>query len=580
MRPAERPPVIDAESGSGGARGAGTIRRHGRRLRRAGRRAALAAALARRGHLRDRQRRPAAARSTCSACTRTRRGRPTMGHVRNYTFGDLITRYRTMRRLRRAQPDRLRQLRPPGRERRHQGRRAPPRRSPTPAIEELSLEPAAASGRPTTGAGWSRATTRGTSAGTSGSSCGSSRPAWPTGPRRRSTGAPAARRCWPTSRSWPTAPASARATSSRSATSSSGSSRSPTTPQELLDDLDGLDWPERVKTMQRNWIGRSEGAEFDMAVVRRRRATAHRRVRFRVFTTRPDTSFGMTFCVLAPEHALVDADHHRRAARRRSRRSSRRPAAPARSTGSRRRARSTSAACATGAYALQPVHRPARADLPGRLRAGHLRHRGDHGRARPGPARLGLRRGLRPADHPHRPAARRLGRRGVHRRRPGHQQRVARRPRHGRREGARPSTGWRTQGIGERKVNFRLRDWLLSRQRFWGCPIPIVYCPDHGAVPVPDDQLPVLAPDDVEFLPTGESPLQLPRGLPQHHLPRLRRPGRPRDRHDGHLRRLVLVLPALLRPVERGRAVLRRRRSSGGCRSTSTSAASSTPSCT
>jgi leucyl-tRNA synthetase len=68
---------------------------------------------------------------------------------------------------------------------------------------------------------------------------------------------------------------------------------------------------------------------------------------------------------------------------------------------------------------------------------------------------------------------------------------------------------WLTRhGLGEHKVNFRLRDWLLSRQRFWGCPIPIVYCPTHGAVPVPDDQLPVIAPDDVEFLPTGESPLK------------------------------------------------------------------------
>jgi leucyl-tRNA synthetase len=69
------------------------------------------------------------------------------------------------------------------------------------------------------------------------------------------------------------------------------------------------------------------------------------------------------------------------------------------------------------------------------------------------------------------------------------------------------------QGIGERKVNYRLRDWLLSRQRFWGCPIPVVYCPDHGAVPVPAEQLPVLAPDDVEFRPTGESPLRFHDGF-------------------------------------------------------------------
>ena len=69
------------------------------------------------------------------------------------------------------------------------------------------------------------------------------------------------------------------------------------------------------------------------------------------------------------------------------------------------------------------------------------------------------------------------------------------------------------QGIGERKVNYRLRDWLVSRQRFWGCPIPAVYCEEHGVVPVPEDQLPIVAPDDVEFLPTGQSPLSFHEGF-------------------------------------------------------------------
>ena len=70
-------------------------------------------------------------------------------------------------------------------------------------------------------------------------------------------------------------------------------------------------------------------------------------------------------------------------------------------------------------------------------------------------------------------------------------------------------------GIGSRKVNYRLRDWLISRQRYWGCPIPVMYCPNDGIVPVPADELPILLPDDVEFRPTGESPLRFDEGFLQ-----------------------------------------------------------------
>ena len=180
--------------------------------------------------------------------------------------------------------------------------------------------------------------------------------------------------------------------------------------QRLLDDLDTIDWPEQIKLMQTNWIGRSEGAEVDFKVVGHDETLT-------VFTTRPDTLFGATYMVLAPEHPLVDAlttDERRDAVRayQDTGPASERDRAPGDRQGEDRRLHRR--------LRDQSRQRRARADLDQRLRADGLRHRRDHGGAGPRRARLRVRDQVRAADRRGDRAARRppgdaVG--GVHRRR-------------------------------------------------------------------------------------------------------------------------------------------------------------------
>jgi leucyl-tRNA synthetase len=274
--------------------------------------------------------------------------------------------------------------------------------------------------------------------------------------------------------------------------------------QELLDDLDDLEWPDKVKTMQRNWIGRSEGAEFDLRVVGSDQT-------IRVFTTRPDTSFGMTYVVLAPEHHLVPllTAQDKRAEVDAF-------VEQARNTAEIERLSSEGAlskrGVAIGAEAINPFTGQA---LPIYVADYVLATYGTGAiMAVPGQDQrdwdfaeafgLPIIRTVQPPDDWYGeayvgegPAINSQWLDGLP---------VA--------EAKAKAIEWlEAERIGVRTVNFRLRDWLLSRQRFWGCPIPIVYCPDHGLVPVPDEDLPVLAPDDVEFRPTGESPLKYHEGF-------------------------------------------------------------------
>ncbi|MGH9282458.1 MAG: leucine--tRNA ligase, partial [Acidimicrobiales bacterium] len=275
---------------------------------------------------------------------------------------------------------------------------------------------------------------------------------------------------------------------------------------ELLECLDDLDWPERVKTMQRNWIGRSEGVEFDMEV------DGRPELKLRVFTTRPDTSFGMTYAVLAPEHPLVDeltTDARRAAVAEFKERVSRESEIERMSTEGALEKRGV----LTGSSVVNPFNgQPVPVLLADYVLMGYgtgaiMAVPGEDQRDWDFAKAYGLPiiRTVQPpdgwVDGPYTGDGLRINSEWLD----GITDTPAAKER---------AIAWlEERGVGTRKVNYRLRDWLVSRQRYWGCPIPIVYCPTDGMVPVPDDQLPVLAPDDAELRPTGESPLKAHEGF-------------------------------------------------------------------
>ncbi|MBU6333214.1 MAG: leucine--tRNA ligase [Chloroflexi bacterium] len=277
----------------------------------------------------------------------------------------------------------------------------------------------------------------------------------------------------------------------------------------LLDDLDRLtDWPERVRVMQRNWIGRSEGADVAFGVTLPDGATGE----LRVFTTRPDTLWGATFVVLAPEHPLVAAltSTAQRAAV---------DAYVARARGASEIERTSTtrekSGVFIGAYATNPVN-DARVPIwiadyvlmgygTGAIMAVPAHDQRDFEFARQFdlPIRVVVQ-----------PAGQHLDGATMAEAWPGDGVMVASGPLDGIPAGKAPgqsvkaAIAWlEAQGRGRGAVTYRLRDWLISRQRYWGTPIPMIHCADGRIEPVPDEALPVVLPEVDDYLPRGRSPL-------------------------------------------------------------------------
>ena len=261
---------------------------------------------------------------------------------------------------------------------------------------------------------------------------------------------------------------------------------------ELLEGLDSLDWPEKTKAMQKNWIGRSQGAQLTFDI--------EGGGTFSVFTTRPDTLFGVTYCVLAPEHPLVDSltTPECRAAVDQYRLDASKASDIDRLSTSREKT-----GVFTGSYAINPINGKRVpiwiADYvlysygTGAVMAVPSHDERDYDFAKK--YDLPIIRVIEGGDLPYTgPGA--LVNSASYDGMDNEQAKSA------------IVSELQEKGKGESKVNYRMRDWLISRQRYWGAPIPMIHCPKCGAVPVPEEDLPVRLPYDVDFTPDGTSPLK------------------------------------------------------------------------
>jgi leucyl-tRNA synthetase len=270
----------------------------------------------------------------------------------------------------------------------------------------------------------------------------------------------------------------------------------------LLADLDGIDWPEPIKLMQRNWIGRSEGAELAFPVAR------HPGKEVRFFTTRPDTVFGVSFMVLAPEHPLVaeiTAPEQRAAVEEYVAQARRQSEIERLSTVKEK------TGVFTGAYALNLFTNQ---EIPVWIADYVLMGYGTGAiMAAPGEDQRDFEFATKyalpipvvtaPADGSSAPSDCAFADFGVA-------------VNSGFLNGMKTDDAIRAvckyaeeHEIGRSTVSYRMRDWLISRQRYWGCPIPIVYCEKDGVVPLPEELLPVILPDITNYQRsgTGRSPL-------------------------------------------------------------------------